>query len=773
MQDGRSAAANLSTVPLWPRVLAAAAVAAVVVSTFGASAAEAPAPRTASALPAGAAVAAHRAEPTLPTPRGWSAPDDFSRTSGTGRLIGGALEWTDWVYDAYGAADPTSPPNSITQNANALSPAKGSYVYPSSAAHNNGADIFRAAVGLNKTATIWRVDWNTLADAKVPIAEWTFDTDDNPKTGRSPWPAGANVHSAGIELALVVSAAGARLVDVPTGRMLGRYRTIVDTAARSFVVTIPRRVLPLRRSWRVRLAAGLADATGTSFAVPTRSGGSVAAADAPRVYNVTFRIAAQEPPRYVASSTSGAAAAADAAQQSPVIGAKGVGAAYNLVTANFWAEAHQADALRTGDVSPFSQVVDWKALAQRLLTQPPLLRGWSDRWYVTSLNLGQGVADGSNADPAYLGRVQPYAVYVPRVYDGRTALPLTWTLHSASVNYNQYDAVNPRLVQQVCEDRGSVCASPEGFGANGLYMGDAENDFWSVWREVAEAYAVRNDRTVVTGYSMGGLGSFTLPATYPSVFSESMPLDGGFDDRCTTAPAGLANFDMLAAADRSANVHWVPYVISDSYTDELSPYPNNAELVRRMSAAENRFTLFSTTMPEHITTDSADGFSLQVDTLRGTPLAKQAPGSIDYTWCADVGDPKLGLGPTAVYWLSGLRQRSADSNAISHVVAVDGALPERDVVEQVTASAANPPDAPPMQVITGTPVAGARPAATGVLRLTLTNVAALTVDTAAAKLPIGEAIVTSDGAALVTLAHLQRGGSLTIRIKQGTTRIRW
>src|SRR5437868_6083150 len=53
-------------------------------------------------LPAGAAAAALVPEPSLTVPTGWRFPDAFSRTSGTGRRIDGALEWSDWVDDAWG-----------------------------------------------------------------------------------------------------------------------------------------------------------------------------------------------------------------------------------------------------------------------------------------------------------------------------------------------------------------------------------------------------------------------------------------------------------------------------------------------------------------------------------------------------------------------------------------------------------------------------------------------------------------------------------------------
>ena len=57
----------------------------------------------ASGLPSGIPPAATRAEPVLPVPAGWPFPDRFPRTSGTSRLAGGAVEWTDFLYDDHGA----------------------------------------------------------------------------------------------------------------------------------------------------------------------------------------------------------------------------------------------------------------------------------------------------------------------------------------------------------------------------------------------------------------------------------------------------------------------------------------------------------------------------------------------------------------------------------------------------------------------------------------------------------------------------------------------
>jgi hypothetical protein len=753
-------------------IAGALSVAATLLLGAGTAAADAGA-GTVPGLPAGAATAALQPEPGLPVPTGWPFPDAFSPTSGTGRMIDGALEWSDWVYDAYGASSPEGAPlNSITLNG-PLSPAQGDYVYPSGDADNDGADIFTAAIGLTHQDTYWRVDWNTLADPSIPIAEWTFDTDDDAHTGASIWPADANVSSPGIEKALVVSAKGAELIDAVTGKTIASFPTSVDTAARSFLVEIPRSVLPVKGTWRVRLAAGLANSAGTAFALPTLTGGATAPASAPRVYNVTFRTAAQEPPIFTDGQTDAQIARLRAElKSSPILGAYGADGATALITGNFWGEDDQADTLATGNVSKFSVLVHWSQLAARTTTVPPLVKGYSDRWYVTDLSLGQGTDDSNDANPAYLGRIQPYAVYVPTNYTPRKPLPLTWILHSLDVNYNQYGAIDPRQIKEECQDRDSICVSPEGFGPAGDWAGDAEHDFWQVWRQVALAYRIDSNRTVLSGYSMGGVGSFTIGESYPSDFSEAMPLDGLYDSECT-------------GVDRAANARWVPYVISNALVDELSPIPLAATEAAEFTDASDRYALFATTMPEHNATAASDGFSTQIAALGGTPEATADPGTVSYTWCSNQVDPSLGLGPTSVYWLSGRPQRStSDSSAVT---ADDAAIPTPAETEKTGSQAIDPSDAPPMIELTGTWQTGATPPAAQTLSLDLTNVRALTVDTMAARLPHGTATITDDGATTLTLtgltpgtvvhdgaaATVASGGIATVTLASGTDVLTW
>lgn len=711
---------------------------------------------TLAGLPAGAAAAAHLPEPVLPTPAGWPFPDEFSRTSGTGRLIGGAFLWTDWVYDAYGALPFTNgqyPLNPVTLRASTLGPAHGNYTYADAAAHDDGADIFRAAVGLDGEASWWRVDWNTLEDPAIPIAMWTFDTDVDNYTGGAEWPGQAQVRSQGIELALLVSASGAQLIDTVTGELRASFPTQVDMAARSFVVRIPLATMPVSGRWRLRLGAGLADAQGTGFTAP-RTFTGLAPPALQRLYNVTFRTAEQEPFQYTEGPLSALGYfLRDAMSMIPTAGVWGQELG-NTITANFWGENHQAAELSYADVFAFSQTLSWQDLRNRVTTQPPLIPGWSARWIANDLGLGEGV-EGS----LYAGRVQPYAIYLPQGYDPARATPLTWMIHSAQSQYGQYAALNPRLTQKLCEDRGSICVTPNGYGglASVKYV---EKEFWQIWRQLASDFRLDPARTVVSGYSAGGVFAYRMPHTYPSVFAAAMPLAGGFEQGCSSfgPEFGVGNFFPLAAHDRAANVRWVPQVVASSITDELSQYPGILIQGQRYEAAGDRYALFQMTSPEHIVTAIADGFAAVVDALPPDAQAPAAPRRIDYTWCPGAVDTALGLGPTSVYWLSGLAQRDTSAaDTLSRVVAESRAIGDVQITPQVKDELVNSSDTPPMLLRRQEWMPGAAEPVENRINLSLSNVAALTLDAAAAKLASGVIAVETDGAMTLTVTGLPSG----------------
>ncbi|GAB2640501.1 hypothetical protein GCM10027270_31390 [Nocardioides ginkgobilobae] len=766
------------------RLATLACSAALVTGAIGllpAQAAPTPARDVPSDLPDGVPAAATLPEPQLATPDGWPFAQRISRTSGTGRLHGGASYWTDFVYDDHGAAIPSG---MSLDNLALLAPEQGVYAQPTEAA-GNGADVFVAAVGADRRATYWRVDWTTLADPDVPIAVWALDTDRDLSTGKDEWPAAAGVTSPGLDRALVVSSRGAWLHNPRRGLVVDVLerggRLTVDEQTRSFVLRVPKRLLPARGSWRVRLGAGLADATGEAMAAPTMTGGAPLPPGLPHVFNLAFRTPDQETPVVRDSQTAGLVAAMEAlAAGNPVTGQLGAGGLARYVTGNFWMEDAQADALAAGDASPFSHVVRWRDLATKRRTAEPLVRGYSNRWYLSRLDLGEGVLPNPTTEvtgdgaPNVLSPVQPYSVYVPTSYRRGEATPLTWTLHSLSVNHNQYGAYDPQLLQALCEDRDSICAGTLGRGPDGWYFDEAEVDYWQVWRALADGFTLDPRRTVMTGYSMGGWAGYHLGLAHPDLYAEVVSLAGppqcgvsldgdqivnpAFGGRCTTDGT---------AYDLVGNALHVPFRIGQGTLDQLVPFPSVEQQVSRFSDLGLRHRFVRYPAEDHLVFATQDRFTTVLDGL-GRPTVERDPRQVDFTWRPHLTRPALGIGATTAYWLRGLAARDSSPGSLARVQAVSEALPGTDV--EVVTSGPTPVVSPLpalLQETTWRP--GPALPISDVLTLGLTNVSRVTVDLARARWTCGTLQVTSDGPAVVLLDGPR--GTERIELGEGVERV--
>ena len=476
----------------------------------------------------------------------------------------------------------------------------------------------------------------------------------------------------------------------------------------------------------------------------------------PSIYNVTFRSASQEPP--VANSDS----------ITPQAPGGGGGLLRAAKYGNFWMEDGQAAALTKGDVSAFALPVDWSALAAKKATPEPRPTGWSNRWYVSSISLGQGVvanaATSSSGDlrPNFLGRIQPYGVYVPTSYDPAKPAPLTWVLHSLGVNHNQYSALGPKFLQGLCEQRKSICATTLGYGPDGWYFDEAENDFWSVWHSIGAAYRLDPERTVISGYSMGGYASYKLGLAYPDLFAKAMPLAG--PPRCgvriaggVEGPAGPGRCTTDGSTTELVpNARAVPYIIADGVLDELVPYTSVVEQVKAFDNAKLRYHFETYPTEDHLVYATQDGFSSVVSQV-GNAVRTRNPGTVDYRWYPNLSRTDLGIGTTGDYWVRQPVARSGAAGALSSVLAVSGMRPEPTHTVVKHSSANVPGDPSPALVVDNTWQNGTTPAAKPTMTLTTGNVAQLGLDMARAGFRAGQASTiqcTTDGTVHLRLLHL-------------------
>lgn len=746
-------------------------------------------------LPAGAPPVAFATPPPLPEPPSsqWPFPPAaFPHTEGASRFDGGALYWTGFLYGDHGAQ---GVPVGLAQGGpfgtrSTLSPPVGTYVYPPGPADGNGANIFGAAIGAAGGRTWWRVDWATLADARVPIAEWAFDTGAGPTTDQ--WPAGAGIRAPAANGFLVVSASGAWLIGAHGQRRavsaLGG-RLFVDRAAKSFIVSLPSSALHPSGTWRVRLVAGLANASGTGFAaVPAADG---AAPGQPNVYDVGFRTYRQERPQlhpYGGPDPAGVVSALSA----------GDGQARGVADDNFWDDGAQATALAVGTVAPFSTEVPFARLATRLTTPAPHPTGWTDRWYVSSEDLGHGVSDtSSQVAPNLLGRVQPYGIYVPTGVAPGRSMPLTWLLHSLDVNLNQYAVLSPKLLAEACQDRGSICVTPESRGLGGWYLGYAEVDFWQVWAAVARAYPLNPARTVLSGYSMGGYGTYHLGLEYPDLFAGAVVLSGppvcgirfaqGVD---VAAGSGICS----TAGDTTSlvpNARWLPYVIEQGAADELVPVAGVLRQVSLFDQAGERYRFELYPAEDHLVNATQDGFRSEYRAI-GSPAVTVDPGAFSFTWYPAQDQPGLGVGPTGDYWVQDLQAVAGSPSAPASIRVTSGERPEPAVTVERSVSVDPLAEPTPRVARTLTWVSGATPARRPMVTLACSGVAAATLALAQAGFDpsmAGVAAVRTAAPVALTLAqlapglpvsvggrpagHVGRRGTVTVTVPAGGAVVIW
>ncbi len=731
-------------------------------------------------LPTGVPAAATTPEPALPEPSSsqWPFPNNFSRTSGTGLLSGGASLWTDFLYDDHGALG--SPVGQVeSTKVSSLAIPHGGFAYPAGPADKNGADIFRAAVGYANGATYWRVDWNTLADANVPIAEWTFSTEGATPAAGSAWPGNAGVSSAGIQYALIVSAQHAELLEVATGLPVAgaNLQTEVNMQSRSFIVRIPTSVLPVSGSWQVRLAAGLANPQGTEFAtVPAEDGGIPGGAN---IYNATFRSYKQE--SELVCPTEALADSAIAPLLQSELGGSSETTSTNIPVTecgNYWMENDQANTLASGNVSKYALTVNWSALAAREGTPEPQPTGYSTRWYTTPLELGQGVKEAEEANtytgPTYLGRVQPYSVYVPTTYNPSTPTPLTWILHSLGVNYNQYGALAPSQLQEECENRNSICATTEGFSDGGWYFKEAQVDFWDVWHQLAQDYNLDPDATVMSGYSMGGFASYKLVLEYPALFAQSMPLEGPIV--CGERVIGEVNTNAGPGQCTSdgnttplvVNGKWIPYVMTYGALDELVPFTGGVEQVEAFNKLGYRYYAVLYPAEDHLVFATQNDFAPATSQL-GHLERVHNPGSFTFTWYPDLVSSSLGIGPTGDYWVSGLAARSSAPGTRATVNASSAAIPEPSETPEHHTGTADGPTPAITDSLTWT--TGQAPPTSQSLQLSLSDVGAIAVETVSAGLTCATLVATTDGETALTLLQLAPGSAVTVSSRTGATTV--
>lgn len=124
------------------------------------------------------------------------------------------------------------------------------------------------------------------------------------------------------------------------------------------------------------------------------------------------------------------------------------------------------------------------------------------------------------------GSAQPYIGYIPTAYDGHSEYPLLVYLHGYSpfLDIVNWSELSPDLLD-IAETGDFLVVAPFARG-NTDFQGIGERDVMHVIDRMQQRYSVDADRILLVGYSMGGMGAWTLAAHYPHRFAGALIVSG-------------------------------------------------------------------------------------------------------------------------------------------------------------------------------------------------------------------------------------------------------
>lgn len=166
-----------------------------------------------------------------------------------------------------------------------------------------------------------------------------------------------------------------------------------------------------------------------------------------------------------------------------------------------------------------------------------------------------------------------YAIEVPSTYSDSARAPLVLALHynAGPRSFDVGRAFLETLVAPALHDLGAVIIAPDALG--GPWNTPVADEAVMILLDAALAsYNIDPRRVVVTGFSMGGLGTWHFAGAYPDRFSAAVPVAGR-----PPATAGRWRLPVFAVHSRDDTV--VPIGPTEARIAELARAGVNARLV--------------------------------------------------------------------------------------------------------------------------------------------------------------------------------------------------
>ncbi len=446
-----------------------------------------------------------------------------------------------------------------------------------------------------------------------------------------------------------------------------------------------------------------------------------------------------------------------------------------------WFDKTQAFELLDGRIDRFFESVPG-GLNQGLTYPWTITPGYHERVFTSREDISTETLEQGPKETVH----QHYGLYLPSDWDPDEATPLTTWLHWRGGTAHQAAAWTPRMVEQLAEDRepSNVLVSPRGRGTSTWYTGAGHVDVLEVLDDVQASFTIDEDRRYVSGYSMGGYGSYLFGLLYPDLFAAAYPISGAVTQGAWLGVDGQQGQDVVEANGGDASVQLayrllenarnLPYVIHHGTDDELVPITGVERMAARLTELGYQHRLYRFAGYEHYTQAVVDEWAegavyLDEHTRDPTParvVYKRVPAFEHATETLGDRGASIDLATDGAYWVSGITLRETSTSDVT----VDGLVDVRSNAlggEPLTvpeAGAASTGHSTPY-AMTGqrwipdpigapSPEELLEPASEAVLEADLANVATVTLDLADANVTTEapfEVNVTTDGTTALSL----------------------
>ena len=164
-----------------------------------------------------------------------------------------------------------------------------------------------------------------------------------------------------------------------------------------------------------------------------------------------------------------------------------------------------------------------------------------------------------------------YVISVPKDYTPSKPVPLILALHYGGSPNGAAQGLMLNLVQPALADVGAVIIAPESMGG-AWNAANNERAVNTLLDAVLASYAIDTKRLAVTGFSMGGTGTWSAVARHPERFSAAVPVAG-------MPPASMGAWNTPVFAVHSRDDEVMPIGPTEARIKELQKAAVRAELV--------------------------------------------------------------------------------------------------------------------------------------------------------------------------------------------------